>query len=199
MWKTHLTMKRRWCVGLMVLPLLSTAAACGQAQSGLPNTTVAPTTTAPPLPGGYGLLPADPHLTDRISLTADRVTPGRVLNGTLVVVNDGTAPINLTKPCRPDFVVALTNSSYAPQVAFATMCSSAPLIIASGTNRFPIQVMTTYVGCSPGGPQAPEPACTANGGPPPLPGGNYDAVLIGFVLPLPEPHPVAVQLTASAR
>jgi len=29
--------------------------------------------------------------------------------------------------------------------------------------------------------------------------GNYDAVLIGFGLPLPEPHPVAVQLTASAR
>ena len=105
-------------------------------------------------------------------------------------MNHGVA-INLTKTCRPDFLVVLTSSSYTPLVAWAADCTAAPFIIASGTNRFPIQVATTSLQCRQGGPSA---NCLANG-PPSLPAGNYDAVLVGNGLALPKPQPVAVTLT----
>ena len=201
-WNTRLAMKHRWSFGpvtalplLAVLLLVTSTAACGQTRPGSSNTTAVPTTTAPPLPGGYGLLPSDPHLSDRILIATNRSKPGLSIDGTLVVVNDGAAPINLTKSCRPDFVVALTNSHYTPQVAFAAVCRSTPLMIAPGSNRLPVRVMTTYLGCGSSGSHSAEPACLADGGPPPLPMGEYDAVLIGSGLALPEPEPVAIRLT----
>lgn len=114
--------------------------------------------------------------------------------GTLLVVNHTAASMNLTKTCQPSYAVALTNSKYAPRVAFATVCSSAPFVIAPGTNRFPISITTTYLACQ----QSPSsssdlPTCIKSGAPP-LPAGTYDAVLIGDGLALPRPQPVPVVL-----
>jgi hypothetical protein len=153
-----------------------------------------PTTTAPLLPDGNGLTPAAGVLSDRIVLKSRRIASGQSIGGSLLVVNHGGAPINLTKMCRPDFVVALTSSSYTPIVAWAANCSGLPFIIAPGTNRLPLKVITTYLGCSQGGRPSTEPKCTSTG-PPPLPTGNYDAVLFGDGLALPKPQPISVTLT----
>jgi hypothetical protein len=69
------------------------------------------------------------------------------------------------------------------------------LLIAPGTNRFPITVMTTYLACRRQGPVTTEPACTPTGMPR-LPQGRDDAVLVGSGgLALPEPRPVPVTHT----
>jgi hypothetical protein len=152
------------------------------------------TTTAPVPPGGYGLLPSDPGLTDRIILKSSRSTAGKPIPGTLLVVNHTAASINLTKTCQPSYAVALTNSKYAPRVAFATVCSSAPFVIAPGTNRFPISITTTYLACQQSQSSSSDlPTCIKSGAPP-LPSGTYDAVLIGDGLALPRPQPVPVVL-----
>jgi hypothetical protein len=176
-------------VGVIVL------GGCGQTQSTRPQPTSPPTATAPELPGGFGLSPSDPNLTDQIVLKSVRSVLGHPIDGALVVVNHGTTPINLTKDCKPDFVIALTNGTYKPIVAFALICSTQPFIIQPGTNRLPFQVVTTYLGCGNGAGPSAVPACIHNM-PPPLPTGTYDAVLIGDgSLPLPEPRPVAITLT----
>ncbi|MBF6614730.1 MAG: hypothetical protein IVW55_16590 [Chloroflexi bacterium] len=184
---------RRLRVPLALLTAMAVATACGLTQPRTSNTTGVPTTTAPPLPGGYGLVPSDPHLSVRIALKANRIQSGRVIEGTLVVVNRGRTSINLTTRCRPDFAVALTNSKYTPEVGFAAACLLRPYIIAPGINRLPFQLDTTYLGCGP--PPGPDPPCLPNAMPP-LPVGTYDAVLIGDgILALPQPHPVPVTLT----
>jgi hypothetical protein len=176
-------------VGVIVL------GGCGQTQSTRPQPTSPPTATAPDLPGGFGLSPSDPNLTDQIVLKSVRSVLGHPIDGALVVVNHGTTPINLTKGCKPDFVIALTNGTYKPMVAFPLICSTQPFIIQPGTNRLPFQVVTTYLGCGNGAGPSAVPACIHNM-PRPLPTGTYDAVLIGDgSLPLPEPRPVAITLT----
>jgi hypothetical protein len=169
--------------------------ACGQGQSTDPIIShVSPTTTAPPLPGGYGLIPAARVLSDRIVLNSTRIASGQSIGGALLVLNQGPVPINLTKTCRPNFVVVLTSSIYTPQVAWTSGCAVVPFIIAPGTNRFPVQVTTTYLGCHQSRPPSTAPKCLSSG-PPSLPVGNYDAVLVGDGgLALPKPQPVPVTL-----
>jgi hypothetical protein len=169
--------------------------ACGQGPSADRHPSRPTTTTAPPLPGGYGLAAPNPTLTDRIELATSRIRSGRSLDGALIVVNHSTRSINLTHPCRPEFTVALTNSRYMPLVAFTTGCSDQAFMVKPGTNRLPLHVTTTYLACGQTPSSSTKPRCTSSG-PPPLPPGIYDAVLIGFGLRLPEPQPVAVTLTS---
>lgn len=196
----------RWCLTVpvmvrirktaVILTCLTLLTACGQAQSTDRPTVRSTTTTAPRLPGGYGLIPADPSLTDRIVLKSSSVTAGHPIDATLLVVNHSATAINLTKTCRPSFVVALTNRTYIPRVAFTTDCSSQPFAIVPGTTRLPIKVITTYLGCQQGGSTVSgQPACVGDEAPP-LPAGRYDAVMVGNGgLALPEPLPVPVTLT----
>lgn len=191
--KRFLPLTVRTAAVVLIGTLGVTVAACGQAQSSNQHTG-STTTTAPPLPGGYGLVAPDPSLSDRMVLSSTRIASGHPIDGYLLVDNHGTVPINLTHGCRPDFVVVLTSSSYTPQVAWTTGCSGLAFIIEPGTNRFPLQVMTTYLECRQRGPVTTEPKCLTSG-PPPLPAGNYDAVLVGDGLALPKPQPISVILT----
>jgi hypothetical protein len=188
-WPGHISMPAVISCCLFILT------ACGQAPSSDQPTVRSTTTTAPPLPGGYGLVAPDPSLTDRMTLSPTRVSSGHSVDGTLVVVNHGTVPVNLTHVCRPDFEVALTNSNYVPQVAWAADCLARPFIIVPGVNRLPFQVTTMYLACAQSGLSPNDPACLPTGSPP-LPVGNYVAVLVGNGLALPEPRPISVTLTA---
>lgn len=169
--------------------------ACTQGQSSVGKAgDLTTTTTAPPLPRGYGLLPSAGNLSDRIVLKSTRTTSGTTIDGTLLVINHGKMPVNLTKGCRPGYEVVLTNSRYVPQVAWPQDCLARSFLIVPGTNRLSLQVLTSYLGCRQAGPPTTEPKCLSSG-PSPLPAGNYDAVLVGGGLPLPEPQPVAVTVT----
>ena len=147
-----------------------------------------------------GLLPAPIGITDRIVLDHTVVATGTVLHGSLVVVNRSGHPISLLGPdgCQPSMSVAVTSTSIPPGAAFTQDCRSQPLVIARGETRMPIEVFTTYPGCSSGStaPTSPPtlPACLSGNRPPPLPVGGYQAVLVGMDLALP-PATVAVTLT----
>ena len=135
-----------------------------------------------------GLVPSWPQLHDSLVLKRTTVTGGSKLSGTLVVVNDGSDPINLNGGCGANFVVVLTSSSYRPKIAWTAECSVRPLLIAPGVNRLPITILTTYLSCVPTPPNS---TC----GFPPLAAGRYQAVLRGELLALPEPLPVPVRVT----
>lgn len=144
-----------------------------------------------------GLVAADPRLTDRVELSKSRVVSGQPISGTLVVTSKAPAPINLTRTCRPDFQVVIGNGSITQHPGFAAVCGLQPFYIQPGINRFPITVITTYLGCEqPGGSSAVStPTCVKNG-PPPLPPGIYHTALFGSgATPLPKPAPVEVTLT----
>lgn len=143
-----------------------------------------------------GLVPAPAGVTDTIVLDHPSVPTGTALGATVVVVNRTGRVIDLldTHGCQPSLGVSVTNASVPPAEGFTTICSSAPLVLAPGTNRFPTLVATTAAGCSPT-PAAHLPACTAAGLPPDLPVGRYHAVLVGLALALP-PASVPVTLTA---
>ncbi len=145
----------------------------------------------------YGLTPADPRITDRVELRKHQVIAGQSITGTLVVTSKVSVPINLTKRCEPGFQVVIGNRSIRQQPAFAAVCTTHPLWINPGTNRFPLTVTTRYFECvQPGGSSATSiPACGPDG-PPPLPPGRYHTILVGSGnLPLPEPPSVSVELT----
>jgi hypothetical protein len=159
-----------------------------------------PATTVPVALASLGLVPANPHLKDRIELATSSVRAGTPVDAVLMVTNHASTPINLTKTCRPQFAVVLARGASVYRVAFAQACSSAPFTMVPGVNRIPSAVLTTYSSCGPsrGHPPKGGPACV-HGGPPPLPAGSYRAVLEGSGdLALPEPAPVTVTLRPPA-
>lgn len=97
----------------------------------------------------------------------------------------------------PQYAVVLTNRQIPPDAVFRLFCPLGPVLIAPGENRLPVTVMTTYQQCSPAKHQAGGIPPCPDGRMPPLPRGNYEAVLIGS-LPVPAPAPVAVTLSAAS-
>ena len=148
-----------------------------------------------------GLLPPHEGVSDSISLASNSARAGTTIHGDLVVTNSTGSAIDLRDPhgCTPGYAVGLTNAalSAANAPGFAAVCGLAALTLPPGTTRFPIDVITTYSGCT-NGPTPVDgsdslPRCTT-GGPPRLPSGRYVAVLYGLSLALP-PATARVTLT----
>lgn len=138
------------------------------------------------------------RITDHLELSKTRVVAGQSLKATLVVNNPGSA-INLTRVCRPAFLVDLVGSSARQDFGFTSDCMSGPFMVRRGTSRFSIPMVTTYSGCiSPGGQSIiPLPNCSTSG-PPSLPPGKYTTqVEWSETVPLPKPRPLTVLITAA--
>ena len=156
------------------------------------------------------------RFTDRLALTTTSVTSGQQIEGWLVVENRGN-PINLTKVatvtirrqgrtpstriagCRPDAGIGLSNSHYRQGIGFLDQCSPMPFLIRHGMTRIPLTIFATYSGCAqPGGTvTATNPACLSTG-PPPLPAGRFKTeVRWSETVPIPNPKPLTVTLTAA--
>jgi hypothetical protein len=138
-----------------------------------------------------GLVPAVAGVTDRIVLDRTVVPAGTTVHGSVVVVNRTGHAVALLDPhgCRPSMGVAVTSATIAPGAAFSTECIGQPLVLGTGTTRYPVDVITTYPGCVPaasGDASSATPACLPGGGPPDLPAGSYHAVLVGLELALPQ-------------
>jgi hypothetical protein len=200
---------RSWAaVQLAVLTILTVAAGLGAC--GAPDVASAPSTTTPlaygkgELRNVYcmhttgqvtscgGLLPPPKGVSDELILASTATRAGMNIQGDLVVTNASGSAIELRDPhgCMPGYAVGLTNAMLpaANAPGFAAVCRLAPLTLPPGTTKFPIEVITTYFGCtngpSPSGGNDRLPRCTA-GGPPPLTSGRYVAVLYGSSLALP--------------
>jgi hypothetical protein len=184
----------RW--GPVVVVLLGglLVSACASQGSNTTRSTVAGTTTPA---NSDGLIRADPLIRVRVELRNHQVTAGQSITGTLVVTSTASGRIDLTKMCEPSFQVVLGNRTISQHPAFNAVCSSQPLWINPGTNRFPLAVTTSYFECvQPGGSSTAPIAACGSDGPPPLPPGEYHTVLVGSGnLPLPQPPSVSVKLT----
>jgi hypothetical protein len=181
--------------------------ACGSPHVRTPSSQTSPSgvpAVSPAQTTATGLVPAPRGLTDRLVLQQTRVTAGIPIKGWLVVTYRGQAPINLTRRCRPQYAVVVTNHRFPPdvRVAFPADCSTAPFVIEPGENRLAVTVITTYDRCAQVASQVTStmPACLHGRQiMPPLPPGRYQAVLVGDgSLPLPAPAPIPVSLAAAS-
>jgi hypothetical protein len=131
-------------------------------------------------------------LTADIELPGDEVVTGSEVHGTLVVVNNTARQVTLEGPgeCHGKWAVTLTNTSVQPDVAFTQECGSERMVLAPGANRFPFTLSTSYHACSNSSNPAEMVRCLPGGGIPPLPPGNYQAVLVtsspGFLPDAPQ-------------
>ena len=148
-----------------------------------------------------GLVTPVSGVADRIILNRTSVPTGTTIHGAVEVYNHTGNVINLldSHGCRPSLAVAVTSVTIAPGGGFSLMCASRPLVLAAGTSRIPVEIITSYSGCGPTVSTAPTvrrsfPECLSNGRVPNLPVGAYHAVLIGLNLALP-PAIAAVTLT----
>ena len=140
-----------------------------------------------------------PGLTARIELPLTTVAAGTTLQGYLVVSNTTGATAHvLDGDCQPKWGVSVTNAHVPPNSAFTADCRLAPLDLPIGETRLPVTVYTSYSGCQQGSAAGTGstifPACLPSG-PPPLPSGDYTAVLVGNIPGLTPPPPVAITLT----
>jgi len=185
-------------VGVCLIGLIGSLSGCGGRGAITPPES-APASSVGGSGSQRGLLPAAPRLHVRLQLQQSHVVAGATIPGKLIITNGGHVPVNLTSGCRPKYQVVLTNRQIPPSAPFTTECYTAPFIIPAGSSTLGVTVQSTYSSCLSKGGQStrPFPACRADGQPPPLPSGSYQAVLIGTGLPLPDPPPVTVDIGAS--
>jgi len=142
--------------------------------------------------------PPGPSLTTSIELPTTLVS-GSTVTGTLVVTNNSVDTINLNAHgCHPHWGIGLSSPSIPFQPAFTTECSTAPFLLSPGANRLPFTVSVTYGACAyPGYASATTPLCLPGNRLPPLPPGQYQAVLASEATEL-HAAPVTVEVVASA-
>jgi len=159
-------------------------------------------------PSAHSGTSASSQISDTIYLTETRVVSGPKVRGDLVIHNPGK-PIDLTPRtrdvggrilagCEPYWDIYLSNSKVTQEIGFAADCSTKQLLVAHGTTRLPISLITTYTSCGPiGQPPTPNnPTCLRSGAPP-LPSGRYFAkILWSQPVALPSPKPVVVTITS---
>jgi hypothetical protein len=81
-------------------------------------------------------------VTARIHLARQQVTAGRVVRGTLVLVNRGTATVDLNQVCTPKWDVALGRGRKAPATMFTQECGVDPFPVKPGRTEYPFEVAT---------------------------------------------------------
>lgn len=155
------------------------------------------TTPSPPvsLPDGSSVRPA--AVTARIEMPATIVSGGSV-EAALVIDNNTSEELTITaNGCGPKWALVLTNDGHPPASAFRDDCGPA-LVVPVGQSRLVQSVVASERECSaePANDSS-IPTCIDNRMPP-LPPGDYQAVLVGLSsdpLPgVPLPEPVDVQI-----
>jgi hypothetical protein len=146
-------------------------------------------TPSPTTPTGQSSANARPAVTTRVELSSDSVVAGRTASGALVVDNETGKPIRT--PMCAYWEVQLTNQHVPVESLRLAKCGPGPAF-AVGVHRYPFTVAASY-GCGPVPP--PTGPCGSNG-PPPLPVGEYHAVLVQEGTNLPTPVPVSVRVVA---
>jgi hypothetical protein len=142
-------------------------------------------------------VPTDP-LSTRISLSTTSIASGERLAGVLTVTNRTDEPITLTLGggCRPKWAVVLANEQIRTEPVFTLECATQPMVIAPGRSDLPFTVTSTFGACTPDASRATSqvPLCRPDGAMPPLPPGEYDAVLVSQSPDLPAPPPIVVRI-----
>lgn len=152
---------------------------------------------AQPAPNPHTALPAAPHRSSApmsawVVLPSRMMTAGSSMPGRVVVENHTGRALRVSG-CWRLFQVALASSRYQPAVAWPT-CAQA-FTIPAGESSYPATVQASYSQCSPGRPQGAVRACLPNRRPPPLPPGDYHAMLFQVGNLVPVPPAITVRVT----
>ena len=110
-----------------------------------------------------------------------------------VVIENNTGHSIRAAGCLSLFQVALTSSTYKPDMMWLTCLQR--FTIPVGTSSYPVKVIASYNQC---GEQPAQKRCQADG-PPPLPPGTYHAVLFQSSHLVPVPPAIAVRVTSPYR
>ena len=136
-------------------------------------------------------------VTARVVLPALKMIAGSSMSGHVVVENNTGHALHATG-CISLFQVALGNAQTHPAPAWPLCLQE--FTIPTGKSTYPVTVRASYPGCS-ATVQSGLPVCLPSGRPPPLPPGNYRAMLFesGNVVPTPPAIDVRVEPQRSAR
>jgi hypothetical protein len=120
------------------------------------------------------------------------MTAGTTVNAKVVIDNHTGHALTATG-CLSLFQIVLRNANVHPQILWP-LCAQR-FVIPIGTSSHPVKISVTYLQCSDTGrPQGTIPACEH--GPPPLPPGDYQAVLFQNDTVAPTPPPIPVHVVA---
>lgn len=133
-------------------------------------------------------------LSARIVLPLRTMTAGSSIKGRLVVTNNTGRAIH-TWGCGTPFQVALTSSTYHPDVVWPTCLQR--LTIRAGVTSYRVTVSATYPDCSQSQSPGMTRACLPGGGMPPLPAGKYRAKLFQSRNLVQAPPGVPVRVIAA--
>lgn len=168
--------------GAVLLVIVAAVAGCSNGH-GAALPVASPHTTAPA-----------PPVSVRVVLPSRTMTRGSQMTARVVVTNN-TGHVIHELGCGSLFQVALTSSTYHPDVAWLTCLQS--LTIPVGKTRYAVQVRATYLSCGQGLERAgTKPCLRGKQKMPPLPAGHYKAKLFMQVRQLaPAPPPIPVRVT----
>jgi cytoskeletal protein RodZ len=177
-----------------------TDSSSSQAPATTGDTSQADVTTVSPPDTSTATIVAQPlpAVTSRIEVP-DTIVAGTRADAALVVDNNTGADITIPG-CGPLWAITLTNASHPAAVAFTLPCLPS-LVIGVGQTRFPTMLMASLSSCTDGPSLDDTMAKCVDGGPPPVPPGEYSAVLVGLEkdpLPgIPNPAPVPIHVVAA--
>jgi hypothetical protein len=152
---------------------------------------------ARPAANPHTALPAEPRrspapMSARVVLPSLAMTAGSSMTGRAVVDNNTGHAIRAWG-CLTLFQVALVSGTYQPAVAWLTCAQT--FTIPAGESSYRVTVEASYLQCHQGRPQGTVRACLPGGQPPPLPPGDYHAVLFQAGHLVPVPPAIAVRVT----
>jgi hypothetical protein len=170
--------------GAVLLAIAAAVAGCANGHTAAQRV-ASPHTTAPAAP-----------VSVRVVLPSRTMTAGSQMTAH-VVVNNYTGHAIREQGCLSLFQVALTSSTYHPDVSWLECLQL--LTIPAGKTSYALKVQATYLSCSQGHARAGPKACLPGKQKmPPLPPGYYKAELFTHVRQLdPAPPAIPVRVTPS--
>jgi hypothetical protein len=127
----------------------------------------------------------------RVVLPTQTMSAGSSISGRVIVENDTGAPLRVAG-CGEIFQLALTNDSIKPDVAWRACLQF--FTIPVGASSYPVTIRASYNSCS-ATPQPGVTSCLPDNQPPPLPAGEYHAVLFQSGTVAATPPPLSIEVT----
>jgi hypothetical protein len=135
------------------------------------------------------LLPAKALLSARIVLSSTTIAAGSTMSAKVIVTND-TGRGLYGDGCG--FDVALSNDTITSVIGCA---GGASVKIPIGVSSWPVTVSGSYTACGQDPQDASHPPCLRDGHVPPLPPGEYRAVLVLYPHVVPTPPSIGIRVT----
>ena len=110
-----------------------------------------------------------------------------------VVVQNNTGRALQASGCGSTFALALTSATYQPQVGWLRCLTN--ISFPPGRSTYNVTLVASYLACTRGTPSSTLPSCLPSGQAPPLPPGDYRAVLFQNPSIAPSPPARPIHLT----